>query len=120
EYAAYEQLHIKQDLTTDIPISLPIKNALKLSGQGQFHPVKYCLHLLKAFEKLGGKMFQQVTAVNITSGVRAVLQTKNEKEIGAKYIVSATHYPLYEGLRMYAMSTYAERSYVRPATSKEN
>ena len=119
EYAAYEQLHIKGELTTDIPISLPIKNALKLSGQGQFHPVKYCLHLLKAFEKLGGKIFQQVTAVNITSGVRAVLQTKNEKEIGAKYIVCATHYPFYEGLGMYAMRMYAERSYVVAATLKE-
>src|SRR5699024_4867559 len=82
----------------------------------QFHPVKYCLHLLKAFEKLGGKIFQQVTAVNITSGVRAVLQTKNEKEIGAKYIVCATHYPFYEGLGMYATRMYAERSYVVAAT----
>src|SRR5699024_7661013 len=116
EFEAYEQLHIPGELAQEVPVPINVKNALKLSNQGQFHPVKYCLHLLKAFEKMGGAIYEHVTAVNITTGARPIVQTRNEKEIGAKHIICCTHYPFYEGLGMYATRMYAERSYVVAAT----
>src|SRR5690625_2563456 len=41
EQKAYEQLGITHEELEDLPLNIPIKLALKLQNQAQFHPIKY-------------------------------------------------------------------------------
>src|SRR4051812_47997716 len=68
EADAYQTLGIKGSLLTSIPFDIPIKNALMMSGQAQFHPLKYLKQLVLEFIEAGGLIFEQTTETDIEEG----------------------------------------------------
>ncbi|MFB9974219.1 FAD-dependent oxidoreductase [Allobacillus sp. GCM10007489] len=112
EYKAYDQLNIKGDLTTKIPMDLTIENALSMKNQYQFHPVKYLKHIINLVDQRGVKLFENTSAVDIQKDdKRVTIKTENGKEIKANYVLICSHFPFYEGKALWSTRIYPERSY---------
>ena len=111
EADAYQTLGISGGLQTSIPFDIPIKNALMMKGQAQFHPLKYLKPLVLDFIEGGGLIFEQTTATDVEDGDRPTVITRDGHRISCNYVVSGSHFPFYDGMGLYFTRMYAERSY---------
>ncbi|WP_303982008.1 FAD-dependent oxidoreductase [Niallia circulans] len=118
EAEAYEELHIKGKLVNKLPFDLEIYNALVMKNQAQFHPLKYLAHLTKIITEKGGYIFENTTAVNIETGAHPTVLTRGGARITAKYVLSCSHFPFYEGAGLYSTRMHADRSYIIAAKVK--
>ena len=117
EYKAYEQLGIDGELLTELPLPFPIKSAVSMNGQAQFHPLKLLSNLLVSFEQMGGVIYEQSVVKDIKedeNGLQAVLE--NGHQIRGKKIIIATHYPFYDMKGLYFSRLHPMRSYIVAAT----
>ncbi len=113
EYRAYTTLSIAGELVDRIPFPIGITSALRMTGQAQFHPLKYLAHLVDALRKAGAHIYEHTVAVNVQEdgGETAVL-TRDGHKITAKRVIACSHFPFYEGMGLYSARMYASRSYV--------
>jgi glycine/D-amino acid oxidase-like deaminating enzyme/nitrite reductase/ring-hydroxylating ferredoxin subunit len=112
EMKAYETLGIQGDYRDSIPIDIPVKAAVKMNAQGQFHPLKYLKKLLEECVKHGAQIFENTTAVDVDYGNEINVLTRNGHKMTCKQLVIASHYPFYDGLGFYFARMYPERSYL--------
>src|SRR5690625_5755939 len=63
EKQAYDQLEIASKLTDNMPLQIPVKSALMMENQAQFHPLKYLRGLIEDCKKMGVQLFEKTTAV---------------------------------------------------------
>lgn len=61
EIKAYEKLGIPGEWQESLPLPLPVRGAIKMPGQYQFHPLQYLKHLTEQFLKLGGRIYENTT-----------------------------------------------------------
>lgn len=117
EYEAYQKLGIPGDLVKELPLPFPIKNALIMPKQAQFHPVKFLNHILKAFVDQGGLIFDN-TPVEAIENDEAPFRViaKNHSVITSKQVVITTHYPFFDMEGLYFSRLHAVRSYIVAAT----
>jgi len=120
EQKAYEQLGITHEELEDLPLNIPIKLALKLQNQAQFHPIKYLQALIEQCKKAKVQMYEHTTAIDVEQRTDPAILTKNNNRIQCKYVVSASHYPFYDGQGFYPTRMYASRSYVIAVKSEQN
>lgn len=118
EAEAYKALSIDGELLEDIPLHIPIKNAVVMRNQAQFHPLKYLTELVQHITAQGGNIFEQTTAVSIEAGKRPTVLTREGHRVTANYILSCSHFPFYEGIGMYSSRLTADRSYALAAKTK--
>ncbi|GAA4080291.1 FAD-dependent oxidoreductase [Amphibacillus indicireducens] len=111
EAKAYNQLGIKGTLVDSIPLDLAVNNALIMKDQAQFHPLKYLEQLVEQVTEMGGKIFEETTAVDIKKGQQPVVLTRDQAKVTANHVIVCSHFPFYEGLGLYSAKMYAERSY---------
>lgn len=119
EAKAYERLGIPGTLTTDIPLGIPIKNALIMKEQAQFHPVKFLQHLLHIIKEKNVRIYEHTTAVKVEKGENQKVVMRNGAQILSKHILVASHFPFHEGLGLYAARMDVERSYIIAAKMKK-
>ena len=112
EADAYQTLGINGSLLTSIPFDIPVKNALMMKGQAQFHPLKYLKQLVLDFIEAGGLIFEQTTATDIEDGDDPKIITREGHRVSCKYVISASHFPFFDGMGLYFTRMYAERSYI--------
>lgn len=120
EAEAYEELLIDGKLINKLPIDLEIFNALVMKDQAQFHPLKYLAHLTKIISEKGGYIFENTTAVNIETGEHPAVLTREGVRITAKYVLTCSHFPFYEGTGLYSTRMHADRSYIIAAKVKKD
>ena len=119
EAKAYEQLGIPGALLDSMPLQLPMKKALVMRNQAQFHPIKYLLPLLEEIQKAGGQIYENTTAVNIEEEDQPKIITRNGQYIACKYAVSCSHFPFYDGMGFYFARMHPERSYIVAVKSEQ-
>src|SRR5438552_11356123 len=51
--------------TTETDLPYPVTAAVRLDGQAQFHPRKYCLGLVDAIRRDGGSVFEHTRALHV-------------------------------------------------------
>lgn len=112
EAQAYEKLGIEGEVVTSLPINLSITKALKMSNQAQFHPAKYLSKLAEEITRLGGQIYENVTAVNIKGEDKPTVYTTSDFTVTASKVCICSHFPFYEGKGLYAARMYADRAYV--------
>ncbi|HEY4602457.1 MAG TPA: FAD-dependent oxidoreductase [Cerasibacillus sp.] len=112
EKKAYDQLGIKGELLDQMPIDIPMKLALRMNNQAQFHPLAYLKHLVEELEKAGAKLFEKTTAVDIEFNKRPAIITEQGKRVICKNVIVASQFPFYDGQGFYPMRMYPERAYV--------
>lgn len=121
EYKAYEKLGIPGELVQDIPLPIEVRAALRLSGQAQFHPVKFMNGLLARFVKAGGQVYEHTRIDGkVEQGDRQKIWTMDGKQITCRHVIASSHFPFYDGLGLYFTRLHAERSYiiaVKPTTA---
>src|SRR5699024_7835664 len=120
EARAYETLGIDAELVYSLPIDIDVRNALVMRNQAQFHPVAYLRDVLDAFTQNGGQVFEQTVVVNVESGERPTVLTKEEYRVTCEHVLICTHFPFYEGRGLYSARMYADRSYVVAARMKKS
>ncbi len=118
EAKAYEKLNIDGELVDTIPLEIKVKNALIMKNQAQFHPLKYLKHLVQNITEKGGLIFENTVAVNVETGTRPTVLTRDGGRVTADYVLACSHFPFYEGLGLYSTRMYADRSYVLAAKPK--
>ncbi|GGB60652.1 FAD-dependent oxidoreductase [Virgibacillus dakarensis] len=112
EKKAYDQLDIPGELTNTIPLTLPIKSALIMKDQAQFHPLKYLKVLVEQAVKNGAEIYENTTAVDVEYTKHPAIITRDEHRIKCRYVIEASHYPFYDGQGFYPTRMYPERSYI--------
>ncbi|WP_408008745.1 FAD-dependent oxidoreductase [Pseudalkalibacillus sp. A8] len=111
EYDAYRKLGIDGDLVDQIPFDIPVESALVMKNQAQFHPLRYLLPLTEKIKANGGQIFENTTAVDVETGTKPTVVTRNGFKINCNHVVIASHFPFFEGKGFYFARMYAERSY---------
>ncbi|GGH77775.1 glycine/D-amino acid oxidase-like deaminating enzyme/nitrite reductase/ring-hydroxylating ferredoxin subunit [Pullulanibacillus pueri] len=119
EAKAYETLGIEGGLVDSIPFNIEIKNGLVMENQAQFHPLKYLAHLVQMIKDKGGRIFEETVAVNIKPGEHPVILTREGSRVSARYVLSCSHFPFYEGKGFYFARMHADRSYILAVKTKE-
>ncbi len=76
------------------PAGLKLGPCLRFPQQAQFHPLKYLSGLVKAIERLGGRLFANTEATEIKGGLTAEVTTKQKARITAGAVVVATNTPV--------------------------
>ena len=114
-------LGIKATFLDEIPLSFPVKAAVRFDNQAQFHPRKFLLALAKNFTNNGGNIFEQSRVVDIEEDQgNYVIITNQGKKVTAKKLIIASHYPCYNKTRLYFARIYTERSYVVAIRTRES
>lgn len=109
EYEAATRAGLTVEKTTQIPGLLVQPGlSLKFSNQAQFHPMKYVKGLCDAIIRLGGKIYTETRATEISeSGII----TQNGYKVLADAVVVATNAPISSKfilpLKQFAYRTYA-------------
>ncbi|WP_332632500.1 FAD-dependent oxidoreductase [Halalkalibacter flavus] len=119
ENEAYKTLGIDGGLVDSIPLKLPVKSALVMKNQAQFHPLKYLSYLVNKIKENGGKIFENTVAVDIKHQPKPVIMTRGGAKLTANHVVVASHFPFYDGGGLYFSRMYVERSYVLAAKVKK-
>ncbi|MGY0691710.1 FAD-dependent oxidoreductase [Virgibacillus sp. FSP13] len=112
EKKAYDQLDIPSELTDNIPLNIPIKSALIMKDQAQFHPLKYLKVLVEEAKKNGVEIYEQTTAVDVEYNKHPAIVTRDGHRVTCRYVIEASHYPFYDGQGFYPTRMYPERAYV--------
>jgi len=112
EYKAYEQLNIPSDIVDSMPLNIPMKSAIVMKGQAQFHPVKYLKTLVDEAVNNGLDIYEQTTAVGIEYAKHPTIITRDEHRVTCRYVIQASHYPFYDGEGFYPIRMYPERAYI--------
>ncbi|WP_027408105.1 FAD-dependent oxidoreductase [Anoxybacteroides tepidamans] len=111
EWKAYEKLGINGAFVETIPLSIPVKAAIVMKQQAQFHPLKYLVHMVKEITENGGMIYEHTPARDVEQGNTLTVITRNKKRIACEHLVICSHFPFYDG-GFYFSRMYAERSYV--------
>ncbi|QUP88486.1 FAD-dependent oxidoreductase [Exiguobacterium sp. PFWT01] len=115
ELDAYRRLKIDGgEATEEVRKALPfsIEQALVIHDQAQFHPVKYLRELAERFVRLGGKIYENSRATEVSQGPRPVVTTSNGRRVQGNQVVIATHYPFNDLRGLYVSKFSIERSYI--------
>ena len=83
-----------------------------IHDQAQFHPVKYLRELAERFVRLGGKIYENSRATEVSQGPRPVVTTSNGRRVQGNQVVIATHYPFNDLRGLYVSKFSIERSYI--------
>lgn len=110
EVEAAKRLDLPAYFTKDVPLPIPSKGAICFSGQGQFHPRKYLLALVKQIPGNGSYIFEMTRAISLKEGNPCILYT-DRGEIISRDIVISTHFPFYDKPGQYYARMEAGRIY---------
>ncbi|QXE00200.1 FAD-dependent oxidoreductase [Terribacillus sp. DMT04] len=119
EFEAYQKLGITGELTDTIPLSFEVEKALVMKNQYQYHPLQFLNGLLQAFLEKGGKVYTNTPVDTIEEGSEPVVVTKTGLKVTCQKIISASHWPFYDGMGFYFARLYQDRSYVVAAKPKD-
>lgn len=103
----------------DLPVPVPFDQALKYSGQGQLHPIKYLFSLAKQFEQAGGHIMQQCRVSKVDESDTGILEIETSQgRIRAHHLIYATHIP--PGVNILHFKCAPYRSYAMACLLENN
>lgn len=118
EFEAYTALNIDREELTQLPVAFPMKYAIKMKNQAQFHPISYLKSLVDEIIENGGEIYENTSAYDIENADHRIVRTKDQHSIICDQVVIATQFPFFEGEAFYSARMYPSRSYAVAFTSK--
>lgn len=91
EHIAALEAGLPASLVNDLPLPVTQQQALKIEGQGQFHPLRFVQQLAQGIASERCQIFENSPVLEIDGGKRTVRTAGGE--IHAAAIVMATHIP---------------------------
>jgi glycine/D-amino acid oxidase-like deaminating enzyme/nitrite reductase/ring-hydroxylating ferredoxin subunit len=110
EVQAAQQAGVRATYTEQTDLPWPVKAAVRLDDQAQFHPHRYCLALARLIDGDGSRVFEQTRAVDVQEGATCIVKT-DRHDVRAAYVVLATHLPFLDRGAFFA-KCHPEREYV--------
>ncbi len=111
ELDAYEKLGLKASISIRTGLPFPVKAALTLDNQAQFHPLKYLYALADAAAAAGAQCFERTRVTGFERDDTCVLHTPGG-QVTASTVIFATNYPLIEFPGHFFLRLHQERSYI--------
>lgn len=112
---ACREVKLKAVYAKELPLEIPSKKTMVVSGQAKFHPVQYVHALAKAFEDAGGVIMQDCRVESIENNAKVTVSTSKGK-YRASFFIYATHIPT--GVNLLHLRCVPYRSYVMAITLK--
>jgi glycine/D-amino acid oxidase-like deaminating enzyme/nitrite reductase/ring-hydroxylating ferredoxin subunit len=105
------ELGLPATFTTETDLPWQVAGAVRFEDQAEFHPSRYIARLAEIARDRGARVFEGARAVNVQDGEPCVVTLDGGREVRARHVVLATHYPVYERGGYFARM-HPERSYV--------
>ena len=93
EHDAARAAGLPTELVDDVDLPYPVAGAVRLSGQLEFHPVRYVRGLAAAVPGDGSAILEGTRALSVEDGSPCRVRTTGATVV-ARQVVVATHYPL--------------------------
>jgi glycine/D-amino acid oxidase-like deaminating enzyme/nitrite reductase/ring-hydroxylating ferredoxin subunit len=94
EFDAARRLGLPVEMVPITPLPFPVRRAYRISGQGQFHPLKHAVGLAKAINDGRSQVYERSRAVEIEPGEPCVIRLENGATLEADNVFIATHSPI--------------------------
>ena len=115
-FAATKDAGLPISYTQKLPFETTFDKAVKVAGQGKFHPVRYVYGLAKAFEEAGGVIVQNARVLSVDNSDPLLIKT-NRSSFRGKLAIYATHTPL--GINLLHLRLQPYRSYAMAVTLRD-
>ncbi|MEU7208583.1 FAD-dependent oxidoreductase [Streptomyces sp. NPDC044989] len=102
EAAAAKEAGLPASFVTETGLPFPVAGAVKVTGQAQFHPLKYLRALAADLEAHGGRIFEDTTVQGLDEGEPCRVRTEAGATVTARDVVVATHYPIFDRALLFA------------------
>ncbi|MEK3908582.1 FAD-dependent oxidoreductase [Oceanobacillus sp. FSL W7-1309] len=112
EKEAYDKLKITNKLVESIPLNIPVKAALVMQAQAQFHPLNYLKALVEESLQKSVTIYENTTAVDIEYNKHPSVITRDGHRVTCRYVIVASHFPFYDRESFYFTRMFSERSYL--------
>ncbi|MFD8717984.1 FAD-dependent oxidoreductase [Streptomyces sp. NPDC059629] len=96
EAEAAREAGLPAEFVTGTDLPYPVAGAVRVTGQAQFHPVKYLRALTEELRRRGAAVYEGTRVTGLTEGEPCVLSTGDGVEVRAREVVVATHYPVFD------------------------
>ena len=93
----------------DLPLPYPVRAAVALADQSQFHPRKYLIGLAERFAAAGGQVYERTRVTGVSQNGSCTVVTTGG-ELRAEHVVVATHYPFIDRAFLFPR-VHPKRSY---------
>ncbi|MFF9523663.1 FAD-dependent oxidoreductase [Streptomyces achromogenes] len=102
EADAARRAGLPASFTTETGLPFPVAGAVRVTGQAQFHPVRYLRALTADLLRLGGRVYEHTRVTGLTEGEPYRLTTEAGPVVTARDVVIATHYPVFDRALLFA------------------
>jgi glycine/D-amino acid oxidase-like deaminating enzyme/nitrite reductase/ring-hydroxylating ferredoxin subunit len=109
ESAALQRAGVQCELTAETDLPFPVRLALRVEDQAQFHPRKFLQGLAEGFTRAGGQLFENTRATGVRCGETCVIETAGGA-LRAEHVVVATHMPFLDRGLFFAKA-HPQKSY---------
>jgi len=103
EVEVMRRLHLGAELQENLNLPFPTVGAVMLSGQAQFHPLKFLYSISQELP-----IYENTKVLRLTKNGALT----NRGNITAEKIIVATHFPIFNKHGSYFLKMYQHRSYV--------
>ncbi|MGY1454629.1 FAD-dependent oxidoreductase [Streptomyces sp. SS8] len=81
---------------TETGLPFPVRGAVRVADQAQFHPRKFLLALAQDLVRRGGRIAERTRVVGLEEGEPCEVTAENGATVTANAVVVATHYPVFD------------------------
>jgi glycine/D-amino acid oxidase-like deaminating enzyme/nitrite reductase/ring-hydroxylating ferredoxin subunit len=116
QLAGLQRVGLSPSPTKEMPLPFPIKEAIKIPNQGQFHPVRYLRGILDLCVRQNVQIYDDTKVVEVHEGKPCRIQTTSG-EVTARDVIVAANVPINNRLflqtKIASYRTYAIAARVR-------
>ncbi|WP_062051429.1 FAD-dependent oxidoreductase [Bacillus sp. JCM 19034] len=113
EFETYKKIGIDSEWRDTLPLrNVPVKAALIMKNQAQFHPIEYIDQLIKLCQSLGVQIYEHTVVNDIKNGDKQTIFSTTDHQVSADDVIIASHFPCVDGKGLYFSRMYADRSYI--------
>lgn len=112
EYDAAQRLELPAAFINHLKLPFEAKAAVRFSGQGMFHPLKYILGMLDALQEKNVPIYENTRIMEVDGEGPYTLKTTEGQTIEANTVIIATKYPILNKKGLYFAKIHVERSYI--------
>ncbi|MFF3916240.1 FAD-dependent oxidoreductase [Streptomyces sp. NPDC001852] len=103
EATAAREAGLPAAFTTETGLPFPVAGAVRVTGQAQFHPVRYLRAITDDLVAHGGRVHEHTRVVGLQEGGEPCrLTTEGGHTVTARDVVIATHYPVFDRALLFA------------------
>ncbi|AKJ10002.1 [Fe-S]-binding protein [Streptomyces incarnatus] len=103
EAEAARDAGLPASFTTETGLPFPVAGAVRVTGQAQFHPVRYLRAITEDLVARGGLLYEGTRVVGLQEGGEPCrLTTESGRTVTARDVVIATHYPVFDRALLFA------------------